>query len=233
MSEYVPDWTYFEYDTSSLDAAAIAIHRFADYIDDEEVLQGAKRIAMDDMERRFATETDPFGIEWAPLTHQYEEEKARAGYNVHPILTRTRDLRDSATDESAWSVSGESVWFHTDNLPGYWSAHEHGAPPRTHYKTVDGEERESGYYGGLKQRRFIGLSEKAREEILALTGAWLEAGMAQTVAPFQSHIAPVSRRFGQPYGGGIISSYAPGSHGKPQYRVTGPGIRGAQFGPMV
>lgn len=215
MSEYIPDWTYFEYDTSDLDAAAIALYRFANYIDDEEVLQGAKRIAMDDMEKRFETETDPFGNKWRKLTPKYEEQKARDGFPVHPILTRTRDLRNAATSESAWSVSGESVWFHTDGLPGYWSAHEHGAPSRTYYRDVEGETRESGYYGGLPQRRFIGLSNEARDEILMLTGAWLEAGMAQTAAPFSSkHSSPVRK---------IVK----GAGGKPQWHI------GGKWGPMV
>jgi hypothetical protein len=229
MSEYTPDWTYFEYDTSDLDAAAIALYRFANYIDDEEVLQGAKRIAMDDMERRFDSEIDPFGKKWRHLTPKYEEQKARDGFPVRPILTRTHALRDAATSESAWSVSGESVWFHTDGLPGYWEAHEKGAPSRTYHRDVDGETRESGYYGGLPQRRFIGLSEEAREEILALMGAWLEAGLAQTVAPFKSESIA---RFGESYRGGIISSMFPGAGGKLQYRVSGKGY-GGRFGPMV
>ena len=220
----------FTYDTSDLDEAAIAIHRFANYIDDEEVLQGAKRIAMEDMRRRFETETDPTGAMWTELTESYQRSKAEDGFQVHPILSRTyhtgnpNSLRSAATSESAWSVSGESVWFNTDGLPPYWEAHETGR---------DFIEGKNGPYGFMPERRFIGLSEQAREEILALTGAWLEAGLAQTVAPFKSHISPVGRRFGESFGRGTISSFAAGAGGKPQYRVTGPGIRGAQFGPMV
>jgi hypothetical protein len=229
----------FTYDTSDLDRAAIAIHRFANYIDDEEVLQGAKRIAMDDMKRRFETELDPTGARWQELSHDYQIEKAESGYQVHPILSRTyhdgnsESLRSAATSEEAWSVSGESVWFHTGGLPPYWEAHETGRQWTPHWAKIGDKEVGADASGGMPQRRFIGLSDEAREEIVALTGAWLEAGLAQTVAPFKSHIAPVSRRFGESFGGGTISSFAAGAGRLPQYRVTGPGIRGAQFGPMV
>ena len=79
----------------------------------------------------------------------------------------------------------------------------------------------------MPERRFIGLSEQARDEILVLTEAWLEAGLAQTVAPFKS-----STRFGESFRGGTISSMFPGAGGKLQYRVSGTGF-GGRFGPMV
>ena len=216
----------FTYDTSDLDRAAIALHRFANYIDDEEVLQGAKRIAMDDMKRRFETETDPDGAMWTELTESYQRQKAEDGFQVHPILSRTyhkgntNSLRSAATSESAWSVSGESVWFHTDGLPPYWEVIEGGR---------DFIEGDNGPYGFMPERRFIGLSNEARDEILALTGAWLEAGLAQTVAPFP--FKPTTR-FGESFRGGTISSMFPGAGGKLQYRVSGKGY-GGRFGPMV
>lgn len=210
--------TYF--DTSDLDAAAIAIHRFANYIDDGEVLQGAKRIAMDDMKRRFDTELDPTGAMWTELTESYQRQKAEDNFQVHPILTRTRALREAATSEEAWSVSGESVWFHTGGLPPYWEAHEIGR---------DFIEGPNGPYGGMPERRFIGLSEEARDEILALVGIWIEDGLAQTVAPFKSRS---TTRFGESFRGGIIFSMFPGAGGKLQYRVSGKGY-GGRFGPMV
>ncbi len=210
---YVPDWTYFEYDTSDLDAASIAMYRFADYIEDEDVLQGAKRIAMDDMAERFDTQIDPFGIHWKPLSINYQVSKAEAGYQVPPILTRTGALRDAATDEGAWSVTGESVWFNTSDLPGYWEAHEKGSGPVTRFKNIDGRDIESGEHGGLPQRRFIGLSNMAREEIDMLVGAWVNAGAQQTAAPFRGRTGKAK----------IVK----GAGGRPQWHI------GGRWGPMV
>lgn len=228
MSDYIPAYEYFEYDTSDVDAAALAIHRFADYIDDEAVLEGAKRIAMDDMARRFENETDPFGRRWAPLNPKYELKKAEEGYPVRPILSRTfhtgnlGSLRSSATDESAWSVTAESVWFHTDGLPPYWEAHEGGAEPRMIYKEVNGRQLEHGEFGGLPQRRFIGLSDHARDQIEELVSEWLELGLAKTTAPFE---APTG--IGSLFKGRTITSAAAGAGGKLQYRTSG------RFGPMA
>jgi hypothetical protein len=174
------------------------------------------------MAKRFENETDPFGIPWAPLSPTYAESKAAAGYPARPILSRTYhddnpdSLRSAATSESAWSVSAESVWFHTDGLPPYWEAHESGAGPRLSFKEVGGKQYESGEHAGLPQRRFIGLSDGARDEVLALVGAWVESGMVQTAAPFQS-------TSGTSVGRKIVK----GAGGKPQWHI------GGKWGPMV
>jgi hypothetical protein len=217
------------FDTSDLDAGAISIYNFAEYIADAEVMHDAKRIAMDDMENRFNNEIDPSGVRWAPLSKDYAISKAEDGYPIHPILTRTHALRDAATDESAWSVSGESVWFHTGGLPKYWSAHEDGRDFKAVYANIDGDQVYAGKHSGLPKRQFIGLSAGAREEINALVGAWIAAGMQQTTAPFR---APTHYRFGESSSGGTITSYFPGAGKKPQYRVSGKGF-GGRFGPMV
>jgi len=234
-------------DARDFDAASRAIFELANWIEDvEEPLLAAKEIARADMERRFIKQEDPFGIKWEPLTPATEVEKFKDVGFVLPILTRTRALRDAATAEAAWFVRGDSVMFDTSGLPGYWQYHQQkggrGAIKRLvrpkNSKMENIETTNTAPYvdetHNMPQRAFIGLSEIAEEEIEAYIDAWLSAGMETAVVTYNRiQHSPSSFRFGQSFGGGTISSYYPGSHGKAQYRVTGPGIRGAQFGPMV
>jgi len=231
-------------DARDFEAASRAIFELANWIEDvEEPLEAAKEIARNDMEKRFIKQEDPFGIKWENLTPATEVEKFKDVGFILPILTRTRALRDAATDEAAWFVRGDSVVFDTSGLPDYWKYHQQKGGRGAVKRVVRPRNSEMENISTLStppyidkthnmpQRAFIGLSETAEEEIEAFIDAWLSAGFQTAVVTYKKTTRSIG--IGSTYHGGTIQSVAPGSHGKLQFRVTGPGIRGAQFGPMA
>lgn len=231
-------------DARDFDAAARAIFELADWIEDvEEPLEVAKKIAINDMDRRFIKQEDPFGIKWEDLAPATEIEKFKDVGFVLPILTRTSALRDAATDEAAWFVRGDSVMFDTSELPSYWKYHQQkggrGAikrltRPKNSKKFLEmypASEPSVDESHAMPQRAFIGLSEMAEEGIESVIDAWVTAGLEKAVVKFKQHQTP-QFGIGSVYRGGTVRSVAPGSHGRMQYRVSGPGF-GGRFGPML
>lgn len=217
-----------EIDTSDFERAAIEILRMSEYFANTAIpLEGAKHIARDDMDKRFDTETAPDGSKWRKLSEGHgiwdrgyaykkltkqvrkvDRGDEKFGGFIHPILTLEGELRHKATDESAWSVSGDSLWFSTANLPFYWAAHQ---DPMDHGRGDD-----------LPMRQFIGLSTEAEDKIIAEVEEWIAAGMTMAESEY---------KIGSSYTGshvsGTITSIAKGAGGKPQYRI------GNKWGPMV
>jgi len=210
-------------DASDFDAAAKVLFEMADFIEDVAVpLTVVKEIARRDMAERFETEIAPNGRAWAALNPDYETWKQEEHGDL-PILTLTGDLRNKATSEGAWSVSGDSVWFSTASLPIYWSAHQYGVQDWSF--TPESGPRTGEYielFGKLTPRPFIGLSEEAENEILAYMDGWFEFGISEGVRHYEE-------------GARVMSGSAPGILTAPigkQYRVAGAGF-GGRFGPKV
>ena len=171
--------TFYTVDTSDFDAAAGVLFELAGYIDNTQIpLQSAKSIARDDMKKRFDTETDPDGRKWKALDPDYKEWKDEEAPGL-PILTlykkgRAEALRTKATAESAFSVSADSVFFSTDNLPDYWSAHQYGDGSDLSFTDNEGKFIQ---VWNTPPRPFIGLSVEAEQKIEEVFDLWLSEGL--------------------------------------------------------
>lgn len=191
-AELVGNFSRIEIDAIDFDKAAIALNELAVYITRTQIpLRGAQRIAMEDMRKRFDTEIGPDGRPWTSLDPDYAARKAYDMGFEHPILTRDRTLRDAASSAKAWSVSGDSLFFSTSNLPDYWRVHQQGSPD---FGAVfhSGKAEETGHLdssAGTKNqnippRPFIGLSDEAERRILELFDIWFSAGIDQATKNF-------------------------------------------------
>lgn len=207
-SQVVGEFSAIEVDALSFEQASIALSQLAAYVDNVDLpLRAVKRIAQEDMKERFETETAPDGSKWFELSPSYAEKKEAAVGFAHPILTREGDLKEAATSEGAWSVSGESVWFSTADLPEYWAVHQFGSSDfgATYHATAN-PEGESSFTGGeqnIPPRPFIGLSEKGEDRVLELFDIWFSNGLAKATRSFAVssvgtlHVRTSLGRFGE------------------------------------
>lgn len=232
-----------EIDTSDFTKAAHVLLEMSEYIGNYQgQLQAAKEIARQDMADRFDNMIDPAGERWRDLTDSYKDEKSKK-YPLYPILTASgytgnpNSLRVKATRESAWSVAGDSVFFSTEDLPYYWRGHERGREGSTvdEYATVDGKKYKTGFTtsagGAMPQRRFIGLSDQAEDEIIAMMEGWMGTVFVGAEQEYKAEGGGIFD-IGASYKGGILTESLPGGGGKLQYRVKGAGF-GGRFGPRA
>lgn len=170
-----------EVDALDFNKAAVALNELAGYVSEATPpLKAAKKIARDDMKERFDTEIRPDGDKWFALDPDYARRKQHDVGFEHPILTRSRDLREAATDEGAWSVSGESIFFSTGSLPEYWRVHQEGSSDfGAIFHASANPAGEIGEQGGqnIPRRPFIGLSAEAEAEILEVFDIWFSEGI--------------------------------------------------------
>lgn len=141
----------------------------------EEPLMAARSIAMQDIETRFDTKTDPDGGAWAPWS---------AGYAARPplgsLLEATGAMRAAVTSASAFDVNvfdgGGEVVFTGGGAPEYWIYHQLGATRAAHsaetiaFLTEGGKHEYTGNV--LPARPFAGLSEKAEVAIIDIFDEW-------------------------------------------------------------
>jgi hypothetical protein len=166
---------------------------FADALDDMAArladrtmpLMVASQEARIDMVEHFTSETDPSGSPWqqwsgsqyVTASGQQRQFRGEGGYggryadyalgypNVG-ILRQDEDLFHSATSESRFRISHDSVYYSSDNLPSAGMAHQDGAPHR---------RTRSGSPNPLPKREFIGLSVEASASIQQTFGEWFDA----------------------------------------------------------
>jgi phage gpG-like protein len=179
--------------------AEIGIMELAGYIENTAApMLAAQKIARDDMAKRFETETDPSNTKWLALDPDYAKRKEHEVGFEHPILTgKSRDLRTEAIKESAWVISGESLFFSTDGLPLYWRIHQEGSSDygahyhkATHEGNLSIEEiKKLGFAGegdqNIPPRPFIGLSKEAQEKILNTFDLWFGLGVEKASRGFK------------------------------------------------
>lgn len=191
VNDIVGSFTAIEIDTESFEEAAVALYELSLYIESVDLpIRGARRIAMEDMKERFETETDPGGGKWFALDPDYAARKEREIGFEHPILTRDGDLKDAATSQEAWSISGHSLFFNTNVLPEYWRVHQEGSEgfSATFVQVGTGKSellRTSGEGdANLPPRPFIGLSQEAEDKILELFDIWFSEGLELATKKF-------------------------------------------------
>lgn len=157
-------------------------------------LLAARRVAMEDMGKRFETQTDPDGTPWIPLTEDYLDQKERDGY-PEDILTRTGTMRDAAMADEAWVLTENAVVFDSSAIPFYAMIHQDGSDPfgvggtRTEQGTfvpsvsAQGDVLGIGKGNALPQRKWIGMSEEAEAQIAFYFEEWFEGATAIAIQP--------------------------------------------------
>ena len=191
--------------------AAQAVLRVAGYLDRiEKPLLASKKIARDEMEQRFDTETDPDGKPWEALSEDYLARKLAEGYPA-TILTRTGgagSLRAAATRDAAFFITGHELWYNAANLPHGGLAHQDGS---VRSKPFGAELKRWAAAGGhelakgagenvLPARPFIGIGGDAEAAIFDVFDMWFAGTLPVWIRP-----------------GGYVQSRAPSG----------------QFGPLV
>lgn len=177
-----------EIDLLNFDEAAVRLNTLAGYISAVDIpMRGAKRIAMDDMKQRFDDEVSPDGAKWFALDPDYAARKQHEVGFEHPILTRERELRDAATSEEAWSVTGESLFFNTSVLPEYWRVHQEGSigfGAKFHASANIAGEADVEGEQNIPPRPYIGLSAEAEAKIFTLFDVWFSEGIEMATKRF-------------------------------------------------
>lgn len=192
-------------DALDFERAEVNLLQLAGYLDNIEVpLLLARRIASEDMKDRFENETDPDRNKWADLSDIYSAQKQKDVGFEHPILTRSGDLKDAATDQNAWTVGADSIFFSTAGLPNYWVSHQFG---RSETFQMGGSEKlgiEAGEVtlDNMPPRPFIGISAEAEEKILDTFDLWFGKGVEEAAKSFavSSHGVLQTRTAGGRFG---------------------------------
>lgn len=135
--------------------------RIEEYLERTQVLaEVAQEVAQVDMAERFEREVDPDGNPW--------KELAQPAFDQVGILRLSTDMYQAAISDSAWSATPVGVFFDSGSLPQgkdggqYWQYHEQ-------------PEGRGGQR--IPQRRFIGLSPDAEQNVENRADEWLAQGI--------------------------------------------------------
>lgn len=148
-----------EFDWEYPDPPAInyELLRIEQYFENTQGLaEAAKEIARVEMAERFEHEVDPDGNPWQPLADPVQEPR------VGGILMLTADMYEAAISDEAWTATPVGVFFDTGPLPDYWPYHE---------QPDGGTQR-------IAQRKFIGLSADAEQQIEGAADVWVAGGIS-------------------------------------------------------
>lgn len=119
-----------------------------------------------DIKERFITKTDPDGNPWEPWAESYEP-RALSHPNID-LLRRDDDLYQAATDDSAFTVNDDTLFYHAENLPEYGIWHQEGRPAR---------RTKSGAPNPLPKRAFLGMSRVTEGVIFRSFSLWFEEAL--------------------------------------------------------
>lgn len=200
--------------------------KLADSLDDwTEPLAEAREVFIQTTDKYFATETDPVGDEWAPLTDAYLRRKERSGAPNDQILQLTGELRDQATSQGAWQITEREILFVTAQLPFYGPYHLAGTQSAdlagltkklrmgvalsseeiVHFTTITGRGR------NLPARVFVGADDEAIDKIQEIFLLWLDKEIEINM-PMEDYDGDLGLGFGSTSGGSfpIMSFLASG-----------------------
>lgn len=153
----------------------------------------ARRVAQEDIQAHFDTESDPGGDKWTELDLSYAQYKESLGYPPD-ILHREDTLETAATSDAAFTVTPQGMWFNWDALPSaksdgsnYGQIHQAGSATKTRIETVDGES--VSFYTGegrgnaLPARPFVGMSDEAYETFITIFDIWFDEATSVVIHP--------------------------------------------------
>lgn len=185
----------------------------------ETVMKAARRIAIADMEERFATQTDPDGDPWASLDPEYLRRKRAAG-KPDSILIRDDRMHKAAVDPLAWNIVDNTLFFDPSVLPTdedgiiYGLLHQEGtgdeenrglqariaAGGYTKAQEAELAELTIGRGLALPARPWIGMSEVAEASLWELFNKWFEAVGETSTKPYIHPGGQVQSRSGGKFG---------------------------------
>lgn len=208
----------FEWAEPEAEIVAQKLIGLAEGLEDiREPMAAAAFITADDIQERFATQSDPSGAPWQEWSESYEPFALAHGSGR--ILDLTGDLREAATSPSNFIPTDEGLFLDTSQLPEYWAWNNFGAQRSVaaggetarQKQVANAAFRKRAGRGGVKgfgalagenllpERPFIGLSKEAQAKIAATFEAWLvgEVALAQssTGRTFLRHSKRVGGRF--------------------------------------
>lgn len=126
----------------------------------------ASQRASADVREHFRTKTGPDGIPWSPWSENYKPV-AEAYPNID-VLRRDDILYDAATDDNAFMISGDTLFFNGDDIPEYGWYHQYGASDR---------KTKQGTHNPLPARPFLGISDETAALIFAAMGDWFDGAI--------------------------------------------------------
>lgn len=157
----------------------------------------SRQIAINDMEERFATKTDPDGNPWPPWAPTYTGNK---------MLDLTGAMKGAATAPGAYPVTTESVFFNTGGMPEYWIWHQegtggtqvfHGGEMSPIGEVGEGKSLTIGGEGrgnALPPRPFVGISFEAQLKIIETFDQWFEGAITLGVSSKGTAFSRFARR---------------------------------------
>lgn len=179
----------------------------------------ARHVAMEDMQKRFDTETDPEDNPWTPLDPDYWRYKQSLGF-PDMILQRTQDLMHAATSADAWLIYENTLMFNPAVLPDYGLLHQEGTGNSSSHgarqEYVERSQAAGNVVGGthtsmgigrgnaLPPRPFIGMSEEAEGKIWLIFDEWFEHVGDAASTPYIRSSGVMQSREGGRFGPKIV-----------------------------
>lgn len=157
----------------------------------------AKRVAQEDIQAHFDTESDPDGTRWIELDSMYLRRKEAAGKDTS-ILRREGTLEAAAVSDAAFTVTPYGLFYNWDALPKDDNGNNIGQILQA--GTTEGTVRATSIEELLKQseagdtfgsgrgkslppRPFVGMSEAAEASFWTIFDVWFDESVDVVVNP--------------------------------------------------
>lgn len=160
-------------------------------------MEAARRVAQEDIQAHFDSESDPGGDKWTALDASYAEYKESLGY-PSDILHREGTLEEAATSKAAFTVTPYGLWFNWNVLPraksdgsNYGQIHQAGSGESNRVADIrPGHEGETlnfsigaGRGNALPARPFVGMSDDAYESFITIFDMWFDEAVNVVIHP--------------------------------------------------
>lgn len=127
--------------------------------------------AIESMNRRFDTKTDPGGGAWPEWSDSY------AAVATGSLGERTGAMRAAATSREAFPVTNNEMFFSGAGLPDYWEWFNDGTGSKHSHLVEEMASAGFEWMGGTQPPRpFVGIDEEAQFEILEIFDLWVNEG---------------------------------------------------------
>jgi hypothetical protein len=207
------------------DKLELGFVKLAGYIEDTFLpLKAAEGIAKADIHNRFQVHKDPEGDDWDELSDTTVKRKARdPRLRSFPedILTLSGAMEKQATADDSFIIADDELVWTSEHMPRspkgfpYWQVHQSNentfetialtkfVPGKGHVETGESARfaTTEGPGHATPARPFIGLSQEAEEQILAVFDQWYDEGVSIAINP---STGVVQERVGGRFGGRLF-----------------------------
>lgn len=157
----------------------------------------ARRVAQEDIQAHFDTESDPDGTSWIELDSSYLRRKESAGKSTN-ILRREGDLEAAAVSDAAFVVTPQGLFYNWDALPkdkdgniigqilqagSTETAHRASSIAELLKQTESGTSGNAGRGTNLPARPFVGMSQEAEASFWTIFDVWFDESIEVVVHP--------------------------------------------------